>query len=202
MMYPDSRISFLCDAGRGHFDLCKDTQLYIARFIAKALANPRHADGVYYSRWNADGTESTDAHDMFWYQDSEMVELTKARYEATRSKKMQYISAKIDGKTIKYDSTKHIKLSVTISSDTFTIEPIFTDSTRINITNQHVAVKPKVVLISGPAIQIGEYSFCIDKNYFGSDPKRLWSGITLSVEADGDDEFKPAVQELNIQMQH
>ena len=202
MMYPDSRISFLCDAGRGHFDLCKDTQLYIARFIAKALANPRHADGVYYSRWNADGTESTDAHDMFWYQDSEMVELTKARYEATRSKKMQYISAKIDGKTIKYDSTKHIKLSVTISSDTFTIEPIFTDSTRINITNQHAAVKPKVVLISGPAIQIGEYSFCIDKNYFGSDPKRLWSGITLSVEADGDDEFKPAVQELNIQMQH
>ncbi|MBQ7415378.1 MAG: hypothetical protein IJV09_08115, partial [Prevotella sp.] len=37
IMYPDSRISFLCDAGKGHFDLCEETQDYMARFIAKAL---------------------------------------------------------------------------------------------------------------------------------------------------------------------
>ena len=41
MMYPESRISFLCDAGKGHFDLSEETQLYISRFIEKALADPR-----------------------------------------------------------------------------------------------------------------------------------------------------------------
>ena len=73
MMYPDSRISFLCDAGRGHFDLCEETMDYIAKFIAKALVytpkstqSPNNdpqfvteaADGVYYSRWYADGHEN------------------------------------------------------------------------------------------------------------------------------------------------
>ena len=48
MMYPDSRISFLCDAGKGHFDLCEETQRYMALFIAKALKNPRSEGGIYY----------------------------------------------------------------------------------------------------------------------------------------------------------
>lgn len=55
-----------------------------------------------------------------------------------------------------------------------------------------------MVLISGPAIQTGEYTFVVDKDYFGEDPKRMWSGITLCLEADGDDNYKPAVQELVI----
>lgn len=45
------------------------------------------------------------------------------------------------------------------------------------------------------AIQTGEYTFKIDEDYFGNDPKRLWSGITICVEADGNDEYKGAVQE-------
>lgn len=71
MMYPESRISFLCDAGRGHFDLGEDTQFYIARFIEKSLADPRPAGGELYSRWHADGSESLDPHDCFWYHDNE-----------------------------------------------------------------------------------------------------------------------------------
>lgn len=82
MMYPESRISFLCDAGRGHFDLGEDTQLYIARFIEKSLADPRPAGGEFYSRWHADGSESSDPHDCFWYHDSEMVDRTRLRYSA------------------------------------------------------------------------------------------------------------------------
>ena len=37
MMYPKSCISFLCDAGRGHFDLADHTVAYISRFIEKSL---------------------------------------------------------------------------------------------------------------------------------------------------------------------
>lgn len=37
MMYPESCISFLCDAGRGHFDIADRTAAYIALFLKKAL---------------------------------------------------------------------------------------------------------------------------------------------------------------------
>jgi hypothetical protein len=206
MMYPDSRISFLCDAGRGHFDLCEQTQDYIARFIAKALANPRPTGGLYYSRWQEDGTETTDTHEQFWYQDEEMAALTRARYEHSRGKQMQYVSARIDGRLIAYNPDSHIKLNASVDkapspADTeFTIEPVFVDSTRTSLSSGHAAVRPRVVLLSGPAIQTGEYTFRVAPDYFGSDSKRLWKGITLCIEADGDDRYKAAVQELNIRV--
>lgn len=59
-------------------------------------------------------------------------------------------------------------------------------------------MRPRVTLISGPAIQTGEYTFRYDPDYFGHDPKRLWDGITVCLEADGDDSYKPAVQELRL----
>ena len=37
MMYPESCISFLCDTGRGHFDVAGQTADYIALFLRKAL---------------------------------------------------------------------------------------------------------------------------------------------------------------------
>lgn len=37
MMYPESCISFLCDAGRGHFDISEQTASYIALFLKKSL---------------------------------------------------------------------------------------------------------------------------------------------------------------------
>ena len=200
MMYPDSRISFLCDAGRGHFDLCEDTQDYIATFIAKALKDPRPEGGNYYSRWYADGSESTDPHDQFWYQDEEMVNWTKQRYAETRGKQMQYLSARIGGQLIDYDPAKHIKMNVSLTGDKFSIEPIFVDADHRSPTEKHASVRPRVVLISGPAIQTGEYTFQVDPDYFGLDTDRLWKGITLSIEADGDNSYKSAVQELNIQI--
>ena len=200
MMYPDSRISFLCDAGKGHFDLCKETQDYIARFIAKALQNPRPKGGVYYSRWQVDGTETLDPHEQFWYQDAEMVRLTRARYQESLGKQMQYVSARINGQLFKYNPESHIKLNATISGEEFTIEPVFVDSTRNAYSDQHAAVRPRVVILSGPVIKTGEYTFCYDPDYFGRDPKRLWTGITLCIEADGDNRYKSAVQELNIQI--
>ncbi len=45
MMYPESCISFLCDAGRGHFDIADRTADYIALFIEKAL-NYRLTDSI------------------------------------------------------------------------------------------------------------------------------------------------------------
>lgn len=200
MMYPDSRISFLCDAGKGHFDLCEETQDYIARFIEKSLADPRPEGGVHYSRWLEDGSESDDTHDQFWYHDHDMADRTKARYEASRGKKMQYISAMIDGRLLPYNAESHIKLNVTIDTPTFTITPVFVDADRKAVSDDHATSTPKVTVISGPVIDLGNNTFTYDPDYFGKDPKRLWSGITLCIEADGDNNYKSAVQELNIHL--
>lgn len=213
MHYPDSRISFLCDAEKGHFDMSEETQAYMAKFIEKALhytpvstvspdgdkqfiAEP--LDGVYYSRWRADGKETDDIHDCFWYFDDEMVNLTKARYRRSLGKKMQYVSAKINGKLVEYNPMNHVKINIKCDKNEFTLEPVYVDESRMNEVKEHAAAKPRIVLISGPAIQIGEYTFRIDPDYFGNDPLRQWSGITLCVEADGDDEYKAAVQEINV----
>lgn len=198
MFYPDSRISFLCDAGKGHFDLCEDTQMYIAKFIEKALADPRPGGGVYYSRWSEDGSETDDVHEQFWYQDREMADWTRRRYKETLGKEMQYVGAKVNGTVVPYDATKHVKMNVAVDGDSFTVEPIFVDESRNRPAQRHAGVKPRVTLISGPAIQTGEYTFAVDRDYFGKDPRRQWTGVTVCIEADGDKAFKPAVQELNI----
>ncbi len=49
MMYPGSCISFLCDAGRGHFDISDLTVDYIGLFIRKALET-RLPDSVDWTR--------------------------------------------------------------------------------------------------------------------------------------------------------
>lgn len=202
MMYPESRISFLCDAGKGHFDLCEDTQLYMAKFIEKALKEPRPKGGVYYSRWKEDGNETTDPHEMFWYQDQEMADWTRNRYEDTRGKKMQYVSAKIGNRLLDYNPDSHIKISLTAEGEEFSLEPVFTDETRGRISTSHASTTPRITLISGPAIQTGPFTFRYDPEYFGFDPQRLWSGITLCVEADGDGDYKPAVQEIVVHLRH
>ena len=47
MMYPESCISFLCDAGRGHFDVADRTAEYIGLFLKKAVEwrIPESTDG-------------------------------------------------------------------------------------------------------------------------------------------------------------
>lgn len=216
MHYPDSRISFLCDAGRGHFDLCQETMDYMALFIEKAMHYtpvstqptgreknpfiPQAADGVYYSRWYEDGHETTDPHDQFWYFDDEMVRLTKARYDEHKGKRQQYVSARMNGKLLTYNKQSHVKINVNCTSDSFTLEPVFVNADRDALSDSHAQVRPRIVLISGPAIQTGEYTFQVDPHYFGKDPKRLWTGVTLSVEADGDAYYKPIQQEINVQM--
>lgn len=46
IIYPESCISFLCDAGRGHFDCSEETAEYIAKFIEKAFQQRMAEDGT------------------------------------------------------------------------------------------------------------------------------------------------------------
>ena len=103
MMYPKSCVSFLCDTGRGHFDIADRTAGYIALFLKKALEyrmpatydlnkpvelkklNPQN--GWLAERWHPNQKKRAkaapykeykgDSHDAFWYFDKEMAEMTK-----------------------------------------------------------------------------------------------------------------------------
>ena len=46
MMYPNSCISFLADAGSGHFEIMPETAEYIAKFIEKAMQQRLQPDGT------------------------------------------------------------------------------------------------------------------------------------------------------------
>lgn len=93
MMYPESCISFLCDAGRGHFDVADETAAYIALFLEKAVClrltdevtkdgkvklNPINpTKGWLAERWHPNQKKRAkaafysqykgDVHDAFWY---------------------------------------------------------------------------------------------------------------------------------------
>jgi methylated-DNA-protein-cysteine methyltransferase len=43
-------------------------------------------------------------------------------------------------------------------------------------------------------------TFDVPLLFVGTDPQRLWSGITLCIEAEGDSTYKSAVQELNLRL--
>ena len=98
-----SCISFLCDAGRGHFDVSDRTAEYIALFVKKAmqarlpedaseghvqeLKKVRPEDGWLAERWHPVQPRRAkaapfaeyrgDVHDAFWYFDREMQNLRK-----------------------------------------------------------------------------------------------------------------------------
>lgn len=186
IMYPDSRISFLRDAGRGHFDLCLPTQQYLVHFIEKALLDPRPEGGVEY--------------DGFLYQDREMMRLTRARQRETRGKQMRYVSAMVNGQLLPFDPNQHIRIRSTWTGDTLRLLPVFVDSTHTIINHQSsITNPPSAVLISGAAREVAPNTFVRDTAYFGEDPKRLWDGVTICVEADGDRRYKSAVREMNFQ---
>jgi hypothetical protein len=127
-----------------------------------------------------------------------MVRLTKARYDKHKGKRMQYVSAMMNGKLLTYNKQSHVKINVDCSNDTFTLDPVFVNADRNALSDNHAQVRPHIVLISGPAIQVGENTFKVDPLYFGKDPKRMWTGVTLTVEAEGDAGYKPAQQEINV----
>ncbi len=55
MMYPNSCISFLADAGSGHFEIMPETADYIAKFIEKAMQQRLQTDGTLRKVNSRDG---------------------------------------------------------------------------------------------------------------------------------------------------
>lgn len=223
MMYPESCISFLGDAGRGHFDVSERTADYIARFIEKSLEkrlvdgklvkiNP--SDGWMAARWRPGVTERpTPApvkeytgcpHEAFWYFDEEMAMTTERRYAETEGKLPSWINfISPDGVLMKYNPKGHCKIVAKVkpdSNDTFSVTAVFTDSTRTVVSNERDASRINVKYVSGPAVSLGNNCFKIDRSHPTWRNPRRQGSVMLCAEASSDNRFKETVQEIEIRI--
>lgn len=230
MMYPESCISFLCDTGRGHFDVAPQTADYIALFLKKALAyrlpqavplgkpcslkklNPE--DGWLAERWRQNGKKRAkatpyrhykgDVHDAFWYFDKEMAELTEARYVRYEGKKDQYLGFMQKGWLAGYDPRQHAGITVRFLPEedglTFHIKAVYTDSLRTTIAQGHPKRMPEITCICGPVEKVNDTTFTVRFYRMGMDSPKRTGDIWLLASSDGDRNYKSAVQQVNIRI--
>lgn len=230
MMYPESCISFLCDTGRGHFDVAEQTADYIALFLRKALEwrllensslnepvhlkklNPK--EGWLAERWHPEQKNRSkaasysnykgDKHDAFWYFDKEMAELTEARYAKYRGKQMQYLGFMQRGQLVKYDSGQHAGIIAAFRPEadglTFHVQGIYTDSLRSSPTKEHAHSGIKITRICGPVAKVNDTTFTVRFYRMGMDNPRRSGDIWLLAANEGDSKYKSAVQQFTIRI--
>lgn len=226
MMYPESCISFLCDAGRGHFDISEETASYIALFLRKSLERRYPSeqpldvpvklkpvdvrDGWLAERWRADGVKRAkpapyvsyrgDRHDAFWYFDREMAELTEARYKASRGKRMQYLGIVRNDSLLEYDPKLHAGVVMDFRPEedglTFHVKGVFVDSSRTSFSDRHAAGKIRIDRICGPVEKVDDSTFAVRFYRMGMHNLRRTNEIWLLASQDGDKHYKSAVQQL------
>ncbi len=226
MMYPESCISFLCDAGHGHFDVSDDVVNYMCLFLKKAaeyrltnnsikLKKVDVRKGWLAERWhpNQQNRAKTapfaeyagDSHNAFWYFDKEIAIETEKYYTRTRGKKMQYIGIKQGGKLSPFNKDSHSQYNIPFKPEqdgtTFSLSAIFTDSLRSSPTKEHSHMgKIKIDRINGSVEKINDTTFRVQFYRMGLKNKKRTGDIWLAAHHSGDDIYKSAVQQLNIKI--
>lgn len=220
MMYPQSCISFLGDAGRGHFDVSDRTTAYVARFIEKSLEIRMDGDSLKKvdpsQGWLAQSWHPGEAcrhqtapaseykgcrHEAFWYFDGEMAGEAERRYAETFGKKASYLTfAAPDGSLYRYDPKGHCKINGRITPDArgqFKLRAVFADSTRteaVSVDGREIRIRA----VSGPVIQLDDSTFMVDTAHPSwSNPRRAGK-ITVCAESSSTADCKEAVQEMTV----
>ena len=230
MMYPESCISFLCDAGRGHFDVADETAAYIALFLEKAI-NQRLTDeetkdgkvklnpvnptkGWLAERWHPNQKKRAkaapysqykgDPHDAFWYFDREIAEATETRYTQSRGKKEQYLGFEQNGSLLTYDKKQHVRVQPRFNPEadgiTFHLKAVCTDSLRTKLSDEHADATPIISRICGPVEKVNDTTFIVSFYRMGMNNPRRTGDICLLASQTGDRKYKSAVQEVSIRI--
>lgn len=230
MMYPESCISFLCDAGHGHFDVSDEVINYICLFLSKAAHNrlpevqPLEAypqlnklnpkKGWLVERWNPDKKKRTkaaslstykgDPHDAFWYFDKEMAEATEAYYTRSRGKKGQHIGFLQNGKLLSFNEQSHARIGRKFEPEadglTFHLSAAFTDTLRSHLSEDHAAGKPTINRICGPVEKVNDSTFTVRFYRMGLNNPKRSGDIWLLAHHPGNNKYKSAVQQFNLRI--
>ena len=228
--FPDAAISFLCDAGHGHFDISDELIDYLNLFIKKAVAyrlpskttlnqavilNPiNQKEGWLKERWKKDvkPTEIAAAYneykgdkkEAFWYFDKEIAQATEKFYASARGKKEQHLGFTQNGKLLAFNPKSHArivdKFSPEIDGLTFHLNTVFTDSLRIKISNNHANGKPIISRICGPVEKINDTTFSVRFYRMGLNNEKRTGDIWLMASHPGDKIYKSTVQQFNMRI--
>ena len=228
MMYPESCISFLCDAGHGHFDVSDEVINYICLFLRKAaeyrlpenstldqpvpLAKLNPRDGWLAERWHPNQSKraeagpfakyKSDPHDAFWYFDKEMAEATEAYYARERGKKEQYIGFLQNGNLLFFNENLHARTIGDFEPEadglTFHLKAAFTDTLRTRLSQDHAAGTPMIDPICGPVEKVDDSTFTVLFYRMGLDNTKRTGDIWLLAHHPGDKKYKSSVQQINL----
>ena len=225
--HPDTPISLLADAGRGHFDYSDELVDFLALYIEKAAKYRLPGKSSYHDsivlkpidprigwlmdRWRKDSlpTASPAPYVSYkgkkdvavWCFDKEMTEATEAIYQKARAKKQQYLGFQQAGKFLNPTKT-HVNYQLQFLPDadgiTFHLQSTFTDSSRVQPTVEHASTGISVDRICGPVKKINDTTFQLSFYRMGfNNPKRS-NDIWLLASNNGDKTYKSMVQQADL----
>ncbi|PJJ08399.1 hypothetical protein CLU83_1666 [Flavobacterium sp. 1] len=228
--FPNSAISFLCDAGHGHFDISNKLIDYLNLFIKKAIENrlPQKMpldkpirlrpivpqEGWLKERWKKD-TKPTfpatqynvyqgDKKEAFWYFDKEMAKATEQFYSRERSKKEQYLGFIQNGKLLPFNPKSHARIVGSFTPETdglsFHLKSVFTDTLRTKTTNDHAKGNSIITRICGPVEKVNDTTFTIRFYRMGLNNEKRTGDIWLMASHAGDRNYKSTVQQFNMRI--
>lgn len=228
--FPNAAVSFLCDAGHGHFDISDELIDYLNLFIKKAVrfrlpnitplnqpvkliaVNPR--SGWLKERWKKDSRPvykaarydlyKGDKNDAFWYFDKETADAAETFYDKARGKKEQYIGIIQDGSLLPFNQKSHARIIGKFATEndglTFYAKAVFTDSLRNKTTLDHARGKVKISRICGPVKQVNDTTFKVNFYRMGLNNEKRTGDIWLLASNPGDKKYKSSVQQFNIRI--
>lgn len=228
--FPNAAISFLCDAGHGHFDISDELIDYLNLFIKKAvqyrlplktpLDNPvqliavNPVKGWLKERWKKDvkptypalsfNQYQGDKKEAFWYFDKEMAKATEQFYAKERDKKEQYLGFTQNGKLLPFNPKSHARIIGSFSPEadglTFHLNAVFTDTLRTKTTNEHAKGKPTISRICGPVEKVNDTTFTVRFYRMGLNNEKRTGDIWLMASHPGDKNYKSTVQQFNMRI--
>lgn len=225
--HPASTISFLADAGHGHFDYSDELISYLAIFIKKAAAyrllklnkanntfelkplNP--GTGWLMDRWHKDSLPNAKANpyqlyagnrsEASWTFDEDMCKKTEQYYVNARAKQKLNIGIQQNGFFIKPAgglADINLKFNPLADGISFSVKAFFTDSSRMKSTDVAGLTPPIITRICGPVKKIDDSTFRLSFYRMGfNNPKRS-NDIWLLASHKGDKKYKSAVQQMNL----
>ena len=228
--YPNAPLSFLADAGHGHFDISDELIDYLSLFLKKAVEYrlPKHSlsdtqvqlipveakTGWLADRWRKNEKPTAEAasydkykgdkNHAFWYFDKEMADATEKYYANERGKTEQYIGFEQKGKLITFNPKSHVRMSPSFQPEadgvTFHLKAVYTDTLRNEYSKEHSTHPIRMSRICGPVEVVNDTTFTVRFYRMGLDNPKRTGGICLMASVKQDHKYRSAVQQVEIRI--
>lgn len=228
--YPNAPLSFLADAGHGHFDISDELIDYLSLFLKKTVEYrlPEHSsldapiqlipveakNGWLADCWRKNEKPTAEAasydkykgdkNHAFWYFDKEMADATEKYYANERGKTEQYIGFEQKGKLITFNPKSHVRMSPSFQPEadgvTFHLKAVYTDTLRNEYSKEHSTHPIRMSRICGPVEVVNDTTFTVRFYRMGLDNPKRTGGICLMASVKQDHKYRSAVQQVEIRI--